>query len=75
MKKALIAALLFILIGGWMIRNNLETDFDDTEDTKTFAKTFAKWVAGLGRNMASITGYVIGLDWKPNVETNSTKND
>jgi len=74
MKKIVIVIVLLLLIGGWMIKQDYEVDFDDKDDQKTFLKVLGKWIAGLGKNMASVTAYVVNLDWAPPENTNSTEN-
>ena len=77
MNKVLLFIAVFLAVGGYMIAQNLGTDFDDSHEKKVFIKEFAKWVWETGKKAKTITGYVIHEDWLPKKEagknhTNST---
>jgi hypothetical protein len=73
MKKTVFFLLVFLIIGGWMIYTNLNTDFDNTKQKITFAKTFFGWVFGVVSDTRDVVGYAAEKDWLPEVnDTNNT---
>ena len=65
MKKVIIGLVILLIIGGWMIKSSYNTDFDESEDRKTFFKTFGSWIKSLGGNMLAITSYTVAQNWTP----------
>ena len=73
MKKTVFFLLAFLVIGGFIISKNLNTDFDNTEQKVTFAKTFAGWAFDIGKNTKDVVDYAADKDWLPEVnDTNNT---
>ena len=59
--------IVFVLIGGYMIYNSLDTDFDESGDTTNFLKEFAKWIFQVGKSTKNTVGYAFEQDWLPDV--------
>ena len=57
--------IVFLLVGGYMIYDNLDTDFDDSEDRTNFIKEIGKWVFQLGKSTKNTAGYAVSQDWLP----------
>ena len=57
--------IVFLLIGGYMIYNSLDTNFDDSEDRGNFLKEIGRWVFQLGKSTKNTVGYAIDQDWLP----------
>ena len=72
MGKLFIAVVIILLVGGYMIKTGLDTDFGESEDRKNFIWTFVKWVWKLGGNVKDTVGYAIAQDWKPEIDNNKT---
>ncbi len=72
MGKILLIIIVFLVIGGFMIKNSLDTDFDDKEDTKDFFKKFTGWVSQVGKSTKDTAKYAIDQDWLPKNESNVT---
>ena len=73
MKKTVFFLLVFLVIGGYMISTNLDTNFDDTGQKITFTKAFFGWVFDVTGNVKNIVGYASDQNWLPDVnDTNNT---
>ena len=73
MKKTVFFLLVFLVVGGYMIKDSLETDFDEKEDKVNFLKEFFNWVFQVGKNVKDVTGYAAQQEWLPEVnDTNNT---
>jgi len=70
MKTLFWIIIILLVIGGIIIKNAHDTDFNDTDDRKTFTKAMLNWGVKLGRNMIKTAGFAVKQDWKP--ETNTT---
>ena len=64
--------IVFLLIGGYMIYNELGTDFDDSDDRIDFVKTTGMWLFDVGKATKNTVGYAVDQDWLPKNETNNT---
>ena len=75
MKKMFWIVVLFLVIGGSIIKVRLDTDFGESDDRKTFLGEFWKWMKQVGGSVKSTVGHAIGQDWLPDVNetNNSTK--
>jgi len=71
-KKAIFFILIFLAIGGYIIKSNLDLALDEKDDQKTFAYEFGKWTVKLGKNLKDLTGQAIKQEWLPKNETNNT---
>jgi hypothetical protein len=72
MGKVFWIFVVILLIGGYMIKTGLDTDFGESEDRKNFIWTFAKWVFKMGGNVKDTVGYAVAQDWKPEMSDNNT---
>jgi hypothetical protein len=59
--------VVFLLVGGYMIYDHLDTDFEESEDRDSFLREFAKWIFQLGKSTKSTVGHAIDQDWLPDV--------
>lgn len=76
MKKLIVISILILLIGGYLIKTSYNLDFDESQDKKTFVKTFTSWISKLFSNLKSITTYAVKQDWStPTPNTTQTSND
>ncbi len=76
MNKILIGAVIFLILGAYLITTRANYDLkEDSQDRISFLKDFSGWVVNLGRNMVEITGLVQKQDWIPQEynETDSVK--
>tara|TARA_Y100000310_G_C20684635_1_gene818153 strand:+ start:218 stop:457 length:240 start_codon:yes stop_codon:yes gene_type:complete len=62
----------FFLIGGYMIYDNLDTDFDDSDDRIDFFKTTGMWIFNVGKATKNTVGYAIDQEWLPNVNSSNS---
>ena len=66
--------IVFLLVGGYIIYDNLDPDLDDSEDRTNFIKEIGKWVFQLGKSTKNTVGYAVQQDWLPKTnESNVTK--
>ena len=76
MKKLILLFLIFLIIGGFLIKSQNNLDLDDQEDKKVFIKSFTTWVLQVGKNVFELTGHVAKLEWLPkNESVNKTAED
>ena len=72
MKKIMIAVVIFLLIGAYLILQSLDLEVEDLEEKEersTFLKQFGKWIVSVGKNTKNVVSYVVYLDWLPVNET------
>ena len=66
--------IVFLLIGGYMVYESLDTDFEDSEDRKGFLKEIGKWLFQVGKSTKNTVGYAVDQDWLPKTnESNVTE--
>ena len=70
MNQVFLIIVIFLMVGGYLIKTNLNADFDESEDRVNFIKEFAKWVFKLGKSTKNTVGYAVSQEWLP--ETNKT---
>ena len=79
MKKILFFVVVFLVVGGYMIKSSLDTELETKEEKITFAKEFFTWVKGVGVNTKNVVGYATEQDWLPDTndinDTNSTDDE
>ncbi len=61
MNKVYILVLVFLVVGGVMIYNNVGED-----DNVGFFKGFFTWTWNVVKNVKDVTGYVVSKEWMPN---------
>jgi hypothetical protein len=64
-----LAFITFFLIGGYMIYDNLGTDFGEFDEGLEFTKETGKWLFGVGKATKNTVGYAIKQDWLPDINT------
>ena len=73
MKKTVFFLLVFLVVGGYIISTNLDTNFDDTGQKITFARAFFGWVFEVTDNVKDTVGFAAEKNWLPEVnDTNNT---
>jgi len=74
MKKIYLLVLVFLIVGGYMIQTNLNTDINDQGDRKDFVVAFVQWVYNIGLNIKDLAGHAVHQEWLPDTinQTNST---
>jgi len=70
MDKLIVGVIIFLLIGGFMIKCSLDTDLSDPNDRKTFGQAFFRWLGQLGSSSAETAKYAVKeQEWLPTNET------
>ena len=66
MKKLIIFAIIFLIIGAYIItvKNNYNLK-DESGDRMSFLKDFSGWVVNIGKNLKDITGLASKQEWLP----------
>ena len=73
-KLIWILIIAFFLVGGFMIKNSLDTDFGEEEDRGEFLKEAGKWLFQIGKSTTTTAGYAVKQEWLPDVnKTNSSE--
>jgi len=57
--------MVFVLIGGYMIYNSLETDLEEKEGRQEFLKKGVKWLLQIGKSTTETVGFAVKQDWLP----------
>ena len=75
MGKLFWIIVIILVIGGYLIKTNLDTDFNEAEDRGNFLKELGKWVFQIGKSTTNTVGYAISQNWLPDTsnETNITE--
>jgi len=58
--------IVFLLVGSYIIYENLDTDFEDSDERTNFLKEMGKWIFQLGKSTKNTAGYAVKQDWLPN---------
>ena len=77
MAKVFWAIVLFLILGGYLIKTSVDTNLDKPEDQRYFLIEYGSWVFQLAKNAKGIAGYVVKQDWLPEsyVFINDTGNE
>ena len=71
MKWLMLFVIIFLIIGAFIIADNLSTNFQDPDDRSGFISQFGKWLLRLGKSSSNVVGAAIekGFDqeWLPEV--------
>lgn len=74
MKKIFLFIIIVLIVGGFLIKSSLDTDFGESDDRKSFVKEFAKWVFQVGKSTKNTVGFAVQQEWVPVVnESNMTE--
>ena len=65
-------ALVFLVIGGYMIKVAYDYDFGSKQDTQNFVARFGRWVLHLGGNVIGLATYAAQQEWLPEVNQTNT---
>lgn len=69
MKKLILIFIIFLVIGGFLIKSQNNLDLKNEEDKQTFIKSFTTWVLQVGKNVFELTGHASRLNWLPDNKT------
>ena len=72
MKKLLLILVLFLIIGGFVIKLQNDLNLEQDNDRKVFVKEFTTWLFQVGKNVFELTGQASRQDWLPDEEKNNT---
>ncbi len=66
MGKILIAVIVFLVIGAFLIieQNNFDLK-ENSKDRVSFAKKFSGWLFNVGKNVKDLTGQATQQEWLP----------
>lgn len=56
---------MFLILGSLIIINNNDLNIYNKEDSKEFSKIFFNWVDGVYKNVQTMTGNFVKLNWVP----------
>jgi len=73
MKKTLILIIIFLVIGSYIIISAYDLSLQEKDDRKTFISKVWDWFKQIGSSTKDTVGYVIGLDWLPDVDDNEVE--
>ncbi|MSS74979.1 hypothetical protein EXS73_02080 [Candidatus Pacearchaeota archaeon] len=63
--KIIVIIALFLYIAGLLIAGNHNLHLIDPEERFEFGKLYYAWTLKAGKNLGTITGNAIKLDWTP----------
>ena len=66
-KIFVLAVLIVIVVGSYMIIEANNLDIKDSGDRTEFAKEFWGWSKKVGQSSVNVIGYAVHQDWMPNV--------
>ncbi len=69
--KFILILLIFLLIGALFIISNENLHLREKEEAKKFAGLYYSWLFDIGKNVASVTAFVIKFDWLPSQQDNN----
>lgn len=64
--KILIFLFMFFIIAGLLIISNNNLSLIKNENLSKFTDLYVGWIDGIYKNLITITGQTIKLDWMPN---------
>jgi hypothetical protein len=74
MSKLFWIMVIFLLIGGYLIKVAYDYDFGRGEDREGFLVRFGRWIGHLGQNVIGLVGYASQQQWLPLTNgTNTTR--
>ena len=65
MAKVFWAIVLFLILGGYLIKTGIDADLDKPEGQKPFIVEYGQWMFQLANNVKGISGFAIKQDWLP----------
>jgi hypothetical protein len=72
--KILTSLLLFLYIGGLLIAGNNNLHLIDDQERYEFGTLYYAWLLKAGKNLGTITGNAIKLDWTPEINVSLPAN-
>jgi hypothetical protein len=74
MSKVFWIVIIFLVIGGYMIKVAYDVDFGKTAEQKGFVVQFGSWLGQLGHNIVGLVGLATDQEWLPIINaTNKAK--
>lgn len=74
MKKAIVLAIILLVIGAYLVKSYNNLDLKKPDDLQTFIKIYFGWVYTLGNNIKDISGYATKKEWLPKSNNQSNIN-
>ena len=65
MAKVFWAIVLFLILGGYLIKTSIDTDLGKPEGQKFFIVEYGQWIFQLAKNVKGLAGFVVKQDWLP----------
>lgn len=65
LKKVAILIVALMIISAFLIVRDKNLNLTRAEDIKQFGSEYVKWAGNSVKNVASVTSYVVKLDWLP----------
>jgi len=64
-KIIMVLVILMVIAGAIVISTN-HYNLSTGEGRADFAKTYFGWIGQIGKNVYSVTAYIVKMDWLPN---------
>ena len=65
MAKVFWAIVLFLVLGGYLIKTSVDADLNKPEGQKSFIVEYGQWIFQLTKNVKGLAGFVVTQDWLP----------
>ena len=65
--KLILFILIFLLTGAFFIISNENLILKNPDNVDKFFSLYAKWIDQLTDNFSGATGYLVKMEWLPNV--------
>ena len=72
--RLLVFAIKFLLIGAFFIVSNQNLALIDTDNRNDFVEQYKEWIFSLGREIGTLTAYVVKVEWLPESEETKVEN-
>jgi len=63
--KFAVFVIIFFLLGAFFIISNNNLHIGNAGQFNQFMNTYYGWFFNLAKNVGSVTGYVVNVDWMP----------
>lgn len=57
--------IMFLLLGAFFIISNDNLHIGRSDELYKFGEKYYSWLLGLGKNVGSVSGYVVKFEWLP----------
>jgi len=66
--KIVMSILMILLLGAFFIISQNNLALKNSENVDRFVSNYASWVGDVVKNIGSLTGYIVKLEWLPESE-------